>query len=105
MSDNSQPNDATRAFDIFAGVLRQNKTAVRATFSRRHKRRFDFDRLDRASNYRKIKLGDRLLAKYREDTGAVGKIDFDKFKQWCLDHWKLILTVKVILTVLFLFCL
>jgi hypothetical protein len=97
--------DEIKAFDVFASVLCQNKQAVCGVFSARHGRRFDFDRLQRASDYRKNKLGSRLLTEYRRGGGEVGAIDWDKFKQWCMDHWKLILTVKIILTVLLLFCL
>ena len=97
--------DEIQAFDVFAAVLQKHQAEVCASFSSRHNRRFDFERLDRASDYRKEKLGRRLIAEYRRGTGEVGAIDWKKFEQWCRDHWKLIVGVKIILTVLMLFCL
>ena len=96
--------EAMRAVDIFSDVLRENEREVCASFSRRG-RVFDFNRLHCASEYRRTKLGTRLLAKYRKDTESPGAIDWDGFKQWCKDHWKAIVAAKIILTVLLLFCL
>jgi len=94
--------EALRAVDIFSDVLRENEREVCASFSRRG-RVFDFNRLQRASEDRRTKLGTRLLKKYRDDTEDVGAIDWEKFKQWCKDHWKAILAAKIILTIMLLF--
>ncbi|MCE5268516.1 MAG: hypothetical protein LLG00_11590 [Planctomycetaceae bacterium] len=96
--------DCIKAFGFFSDALRTNRGEVEKCFSS-HGRRFDFARLSRATTYRKVKLGGRLLAEYRRNTGEVGAIDWKRFQAWCLDHWKLVVGVKVVLTLLFLFCL
>lgn len=99
--------DAQKAFDIFADTLANNPEAVAAINgqSKRRKRRFDLQRMQDAEPEYQQQLGHAILRAYRRNTKAAGAIDWGKLKQWCMDHWKLILGIKIVLTILFLFCL
>jgi hypothetical protein len=54
-------------------------------------------------NRTRIKLGNRLIGRYRHDTGAVGAIDWDAFRdwlnQWMNDHAGLINFARLVVSV------
>ncbi len=106
----SKSSDALQAFDVFTSLLAENKQAVTAIELKycqinRRAGRFSYERLQNMRASGKTRLGNHLIAKYRKDEGIKGAIDWDKFNQWCRDHWRTIVVAKVILTILFLFCL
>ena len=95
--------EALQAFDVFSEVLHARKDDVADAMAKHG--RFSFERLDGATSRRKMAIGNRIVSKYRRDTGRTGAIDWNKFKDWCNTHWKAILAIKAILTVLMMFCL
>ena len=96
--------DNERAFDVITRVFSDNEQSVTTAFHWHRGRAFSFDRMRNASLSRRDKIGGRVLALYRKNTGAVGAIDWEKFEEWAKQHWRLIFATKILLSMFFLFC-
>ena len=101
-------NESLQAFDIVADMFSSNPKACSMLGLRCgvKRKQFDAERFRKCSNRRKIIAGNAALACYQKHTGEKGPIDFDKFRQWCNDHPKLVaaaIAAKCILFVVLFF--
>ena len=101
-------NDNLQAFDVFALTMAQPKACAalerKHFLLRRKTSRFSLEKLQACTEEQKRAINDAALEVYRKRAHVSGQIDFDKFKQWCHDHPK-ILAIGVAMKCLFVFAL
>ena len=93
-------SDIDRASALFCDELATMKPIRLRTRKGEMSSRSAARKLRAAPLQKRRRVGERLLVRYRKDTGCQGAIDWSKFHKWLKEHMGELTFLKIILSVI-----